>query len=299
MTPENGKVVVALCADKNMEAGLHVALLSMLENYSRKDLGIKIYLFLEGFSERDLRLIRETLDQTQSAYDLCVQKVELNVVRSFRSLHGNYMTYAKLFLPDILKDEHRFIYLDSDLVVGTDLYDLYHTKLNNNPIGAVVGGATIGSALERDFFMELGLSADGGYFNAGVLLFDAVCWRANNLTQRCLDFSNRHPSRLRAADQTVLNAILHKSVLDLERRYNVPVYPSTPTISFEETNDQIIHFVGSPKPWDMFGRSFHRNHHVFKRYCDRTALRGHWQLSPRSIYRTLRLSRSYLRRLKM
>jgi lipopolysaccharide biosynthesis glycosyltransferase len=289
------KPVIALCADKNMEAGLHVTLYSLLKNYSRKDLGVKIHLFLQNFSERNILHLRATLDGTQTFYELHIQPVALNVFKDFRSLHRNYMTYARLILADILTEEENFLYLDSDLLVGVDVYDLFNTDLQNQTVGAVIDGGTIDWSLKKDFFLKMGLHRSGPYFNAGVMLFDATRWRIQNLTQICLQFCEAHPDDLKAADQTVLNYVFHKKIMDLNKCYNNRFYPTSSPINEEQARRQITHFVGSPKPWDPFGRFLHSGYTIFKKYFEETAFNGHFRLQLASFHRVLNLRRSYFR----
>jgi len=281
-----------------MEAGLHVTMYSILKHSSRKDSGVKFHLFLEGFSEADKTVLRATLDKAQTAYDLHFHSVELDVFKGFRSLQGNYMTYARLLLADMLKDEGKFLYLDSDLVVSLDIHDLFHADLQGYPVGAVVAGGTIDWALERSFFLQLGLDKNAAYFNAGVLLFNATCWREENLTQECLDFCSRHPFELRAADQTVLNYILQKRVANINDCYNVPCYATGKRISEDMASGQITHFVGSPKPWDLFGSVLHPSYRLFKSYFDETALRRRIRFQSGLLFRSIALRRSYFRSIR-
>lgn len=287
--------VVVLCADKNVEAGLHVTLYSLLLNCSRKDIGVKIYLVLEEFSRQDISRLQMTLDRTRTFYELHLQSVELEAFRNLPSLHGNYLTYARLVLAEILKKEDKFLYLDSDLAVAVDIFDFFQINMPNHALGAVSGGGTMEWALESTFLLDLGLDKNAPYFNAGVLLFDAIHWRKENLTQQCLEFCQKHSKDLLNADQTVLNCVLHKKIQDLKECYNVACFPTSSVISKEQAECQITHFTGSPKPWDLFGSNLHNNYHLFDSYFNRTALHGRIRPGLRQYCRTLRLARSYFR----
>lgn len=293
---KNQMPAVVLCADKNMEAGLHVTLYSLLKNYSRKDAGINIHLLLKGFSDRDKALLQATLDRTRTFYEIHFQSFDADAFNDFRSMHGNYMAYARLLLPDILKSEDTFLYLDSDLLVGTDIHDLFQLNLENYALGAVVAGGTIEWALDHEFFLTREFKKDAPYFNSGVLLFNAARWRAEKLTEQCLALCNKYPDQLTSHDQTVLNYVFNKKVLELNNCYNVPCYPTTgEPISEEQARRQITHFVGSPKPWDIFGNILHPNRRLYGKYFDETALQGRTGFHPENLFRALKLSRSYFR----
>lgn len=277
-----------------MEAGLHVTLYSLSKNYSRKNTGLKIYLFLDGFSERDTALLRATLDHAGTSYELHFGSVDLDSFDGFFSLFGSSMPYARIMLADILKSENKFLYLDSDLLVGVDVHDLFQTDLQNELLGAVVGG-TIEWSLEKEFFLAHKFRKDDPYFNSGVLLFNGARWRDEKLMEECFALCKKYPDQLKCQDQTVLNYICNKKVLALDKCYNVPSYASGNSIRGEPARCQITHFLGSPKPWDMFGSILHPGYRHFKNYFDQTALSGKIRVQPQSFYRAFKLRRSYFR----
>jgi len=237
------------------------------------------------------------MDAAAVEYELCLNQISLDKFQGFRSLHGNYMTYARLLLPGILAGVDRFLYLDSDLVVGTDVAALFQTEMQHRPIAAA-GGQTVANALEKPFFLSIGLPETNPYFNAGVLLFNTIQWRQDNWTQRCLEFCQKYPDELKAADQTVLNALLGREYLPVDPRFNLTLYPDNARLTPEQARNKIIHFVGSPKPWDLLGNQLHKNSPIFRQYFEKTALAGRWGLHPRSLLRASRLARSYYKAFK-
>jgi lipopolysaccharide biosynthesis glycosyltransferase len=182
--------------------------------------------------------------------------------------------------------------LDSDLIVGADVNELFQSDLENQALGVVFDGC-VRNALESAFLLGLGLSTDAPYFNAGVLLLNAAAWRNEQLTQKCLEFCGRHARQLVNADQQVLNSVFHQRVLSLDKRFNVPLYPTTARWSSGRAGNQIIHFVGSPKPWDLFGPHCHGNHPLFETQLKRTALGDRIRFRPQTFYRAFKLVRSY------
>lgn len=275
-----------------MEAGLHVTLLSLLTNLSDREAGIKIYLFLEGFSNQDLNLLRATLDGTGANYEIILGKISLESFKGFRSFHGTYMTYARLILPDIMSDEERILYLDSDLVVCTDVSALFQVDMQNLTLAAV-GGGLVGRALDGSLFLKNGFCKEDPYFNAGVLLFNATKWRKEDMTQKCLAFCKEHGRDLISHDQSVLNFFFSRNHFMLDQRFNTAVYPDSAKVGPQQVKGKIIHFLGAPKPWDFFGRHLHNNYDLYNEYYRRSALKNRFRFSLGLFLRTLRLARSY------
>jgi lipopolysaccharide biosynthesis glycosyltransferase len=292
-------IVVALCADKNMEAGLHVTLYSFLANESVRERGARIHLFTEGFSDSDLALLRSTADRAETKYELFSKSIDLDRFQKFQPLHGSHMAYARLSLPEILRDEERLVYFDSDLLVGAtvDLSSLFDTDLHGQPLGAVAA-ASVEWSMEREFLLGQGLRKNDPYLNSGVLLFDCKNWRENHWTAKCLEFCRAHRNQLGTADQTVLNVMLRNRFLPLNAGFNHPLYAISPLATEAETRSRLIHFVGAPKPWDLFGNFSHRNYSLF-RSCFRNTALGNSGPNVSSavtrLRRSFRLRRSYLR----
>ena len=280
-----------------MEIGLHVTLYSLLKNYSRKDECIRIYLFYENLSENDLSLLRATMNAAHAKYEFIPKPMKTGAFKQFPALHGSYMTYGRLILADLLGDEDQFLYLDSDLLVGRDINELLQINLKNYPLGAVVDGGRIDSALDKRFFFSRGFDAAEPYFNAGLLLFNAELWRHENLTKKCIALCNDCHMELVSHDQTVLNYFFLRKVVHLDGAFNVSCYPTTGLMSEHSAGSQILHFKGSPKPWDAFGNILHVNYRHFKKYLDETAWPRGRKFDLRQLFRVINLRRSYLRSL--
>ena len=288
---------VAFCCDKAALPGLHVSLFSLLTSnrrHSREPL--HIFILYEGFSSADCAGLHETakIDRTAT---IVLRPFSTAHLREFKDLHGNYMTYARLFLADALPEIDSVLYLDSDIIVNCSIAPLQATALSPYLVGAVSAGSTIEWSLENELFVELGLSRADPYFNAGILLLDLKRWRAEGMTERCTAFLRTHKARCQSADQTVLNAFFSKQHMSLPLHYNLPFYPPgrPPADGLPEG---IIHFVAAPKPWDFCGRFIHGSGALFHSYLAQTAYHQFSRPVFLPLRRTLLLSRSYFRTIK-
>jgi lipopolysaccharide biosynthesis glycosyltransferase len=151
--------------------------------------------------------------------------------------------------------EDAVLYLDADLVVVLDMLSLEDFDFEGKALAAVNGGH-IKFSLENIFFCnELAIKPELAVFNSGILLINLKLWREKDIKSQCLAFGSRYPDKLRASDQTILNALFAGNFAYLPGRYNTAWYAN---INRPINKKAILHFVGSPKPWDIFGRYFHK-----------------------------------------
>lgn len=164
--------------------------------------------------------------------------------------------WYRLFLPALLPDAQRVLYLDSDIVVLGSLRELWQMPLGGAPLAAVSDPWILG---HRDWARQLGLPNAASYFNSGVLLLDLERFRAEALAERVLEHGRRHAVQLRWADQDSLNACLAGSQAVLGPRWNLlnafiwneqaaELYPRA-VIRDASIHPAIVHYEGGGKPW--------------------------------------------------
>jgi lipopolysaccharide biosynthesis glycosyltransferase len=295
---ESSKPVFALafCCDQYMELPLLVAATSAVKHVSTH-FDVHVYLMLSSVDEKGIARIRKALDRVGRQYRLTILPPPDDAVfHTFRPFYGTYATYYRLLLPDFIPHD-RFLYLDTDTVTATDLSGLATIDMQGYPMGFVVQ-SVMGRALENKFFLELGNEKDDPAFNSGVMLVDSKQWKAQQCTPRLMEFCRKYPDALLAADQTALNALFSKSCFHLDERLNVRLS----TIVWDDLPAEgIYHFVGSPKPWDIFGNLFHPYARTWNEYRKSAGI-GVWTLNPylepRAWRRLPRVLGAYLRPLR-
>ncbi|CAN5469675.1 glycosyltransferase family 8 protein [soil metagenome] len=285
----------AICADRNIEPGLHVTLYSALKSLALDSRAVA-HLFLKDYDQEHLGSLKSTVAEFNERCEIRVYDIDKIDLGRGRGFHGTMVSYARIFIADIVECE-RIIYLDADLIVMTDLTSLSVRDLGGAALAAV-SHSTLKNAWshENALLLRLGLSDDLPYFNAGVLLIDVDAWKKNQLTEKCRSVIRKHGARLVTSDQSVLNAALSDQFVRLPLNYNVLCYPSD--VYKTEPCDAIYHLVGSPKPWDLMGEFLHRGYPMFRKYLSMTNCKEYSSfrsLSVIKIERTLRLSRAYFR----
>jgi lipopolysaccharide biosynthesis glycosyltransferase len=164
-------------------------------------------------------------------------------------------TWARLWVADFFAPEvQRVLYLDGDIVIIGSIAPLWNIDLD----GALLGATDIPGSVDA---VRLGLPAETGYFNAGVLVIDLAQWRATGALQTVLDVIAENPERIRTVDQDALNACFHSRRKRLDYKWNVirPFFReplalplSRAEIEAVRRDVQIIHYNGASKPWSYF-----------------------------------------------
>lgn len=129
---------------------------------------------------------------------------------------GSEMWY-RIFLPELLPDAARVLYVDCDVLAADDLAPLIGSDLHGAALGAVRN--VFDRGMEQRAF-ALGLASPRDYFNSGVLLFDLDAWRREALAARVLAIARARAAELLWPDQDALNLALAGRWHALAPRWN-------------------------------------------------------------------------------
>ena len=167
--------------------------------------------------------------------------------------HITLDSYVRLFLPELVgPDIQKLIYLDCDLLVCSELDELWNTDLREHIVGAVPDAFSEGHG-------SLGFKDDETYFNAGILLVDVGRWRSAGLTEALVNYIRNNASVLRHHDQDAINGVLRGKILPLSLKWNftprhADADPRVLGMSRREYmairgKPGIVHFASGFKPW--------------------------------------------------
>jgi lipopolysaccharide biosynthesis glycosyltransferase len=283
----NDEVVLVTAADDGYAVPLAVTIRSALDSLS-PDKRMRLFVLDGGLStETKSRLLWSWLDSRLSVQWLCP---DIGQVRDLPvSDHVNTVAYVRLLMASLLPaDVTRVIYLDSDMLVRRDLFELWSEPQGTDVVLAVQDYAApfIDSpAAMPNFercqkflaanwpianFRELGLGSDAKYFNSGLLVIDLVQWRREEYASRVLECLRKHRQHVLWWDQYALNVVLAGKWRAIDQRWNqgahIYVYPNWRDSPFDlETYNRlrnspwIVHFCSPTKPWHYFCR------HPFRR----------------------------------
>ena len=162
-------------------------------------------------------------------------------------------TLLRLYLPDLIKDIDKIIYLDCDTVVMVDVEELWGCNLGGHYLAACLdtGLLTMGKNVRR--YWEKKYIQPEKYFNAGVLVLNLNKLRQSQKSFTEIAFNYLHDNYdLRWLDQDVLNWYCQGNYLELHPRFNY--YSRITNNDVEILDGCILHYaVREMKPW----RNYH------------------------------------------
>lgn len=152
-------------------------------------------------------------------------------------------TYYRLFIPRLYPQLSKALYLDSDLVLRTDVARLYDLELGDDLVGAVPD-AVVGSVEEFRLYVRnrLDMERPEHYFNAGVLLMNLEAMRRWDFEERFLELLSQVTFRV-GQDQDYLNVLCRGRVRYVGEEWNV-----MPT-GAQVCCPSLIHYNLDAKPW--------------------------------------------------
>ena len=230
---------LALASDAEVLEGLSVAVFSALETSSRP---VRVWVIEDGIPRREQTSLIESWRRVGSfagATFVPMGELPLAMPTWWARKDWPLIAAARFQLGLVLPPEvKRCIYIDTDVLVGTDLDELIEFDLGGHPIGMVLNG---GAGEVRTYLRGIGLDPDH-YGNSGVLLIDVEAWRREDAGRGLIELGRNMPPRLWFFDQDMLNAYFKGRCAWLEERWNYRDAGIEPA-------GRIQHFAGRGKPW--------------------------------------------------
>ncbi len=152
--------------------------------------------------------------------------------------------YARFFIPEYLAGVSRCIYLDTDLIVCSDLNSLQALDLEGKSSACVIDGGIDTPEQQQRLRDKLKLRNPQQYFNSGVIVMDLDAWRRQNIQSKALTIAQQNYDLLDQMDQDALNIVLQDDWVVLDPKWNTS--KGRADVHF---SDGIIHFLGKVKPW--------------------------------------------------
>lgn len=260
---------VVFFSDGEMLPGLHVALRSLLLNGKTRP--FNVHVFSDGLSSGDKATIHETFESCKTEATLSIEEYTPRFPPHANSLHGNRTTYGRLYIADLLPAVESCVYVDADVLIRVDVAEILD-QITKHSLLAADGNGVRKHSLDRMLFQKAGLSMDGPCFNAGLLWMNLARWRRTNALETCEQIAKKYPNQFLSADQSLLNVAFHDQFEAFGDKFNTKLTPTSEMPSPDSKG--IFHFVGSPKPWDIFGASMHRSYSLWMEVYKETAIGG-------------------------
>lgn len=247
-------ITVALAADDNYMPYMYVAADSIVRNLSAATSCEIVCLYLG----EDIDNANRYMDPLRS--EVCsVRLMEVSSCMKWDfhvSRHITLATYSRLFLPLLLPDVEKVLYIDCDVVAVSDVSELFEIDMGDNYLAAV-------RDMSYDTAAEVRASSECGrfpnYVNAGVLLMNLAAIRKDGIETRFIECAAT--GRMPMHDQSVLNICCANRITLLPEPWNFCLHnwSRNPIIlpearercrkMIENKSYKIIHYCSPRKPW--------------------------------------------------
>ena len=181
-------------------------------------------------------------------------------------------TYFRFFIPELLPNIDKCIYIDADILVLQDIEELYNENILGYYAGVVQDNWQSYLTYKNDIKTAYGAydtyysyyrlklqKKNNKYFNAGVLLLNLDEIRKDNIVDKLWEFAAKE-SPLEYQDQDVLNAVLEPKLKYINPKWNVLKDLNWLANQYQDSNvtknllkiykkPAIVHYVGANKPW--------------------------------------------------
>lgn len=144
------------------------------------------------------------------------------------------------------KGVERVIVVDSDTRFVGDVNELVGTDMHGFAVAAVDDLAVVADGTLAGFRDKLGLPADAGYFNSGLMVVDLARWVDDGIGPAATAIFTERPEILTFNDQCALNAVLAGRYRRLPFRWN-HLNGSAPA----DWPACLVHYAGHFKPWSL------------------------------------------------
>ena len=233
--------------DNNYAEHCAVTMASILKN-KKPNYNIDFYLITDFIDENNKNKILE-IKKYFSDFTLNFLTIDLNKLSKLKNItthsHVNLSGCYRLFLTEILPIEaEKIIYLDCDIIVNKDLYDLFNTDLEENFLAGVK---------DIDYIFHNKRLTIGNYINSGVLLIDLKKWKTINIIEEIDENLLENKDSIYLADQDLINLIFENKIKIISDIYNYPKFKGVKKqkARYKELASEkaITHYMGSIKPW--------------------------------------------------
>ncbi|MCA8864173.1 MULTISPECIES: glycosyltransferase family 8 protein [unclassified Halomonas] len=283
---------IVLCADESYARYGSVVMASVIAHAINIE-QIRFFMLTPGMSEETKNSLRESVERSGAALDII--DVDVAALQGFKAGRFGIAALLRLLMHRYLPaDCKRIIYLDCDLLVRSDLSELWSMPLNGHTAAATINLYSSSSRGARKL--------PDDYFNSGVMLVDMTAWREKCVGERALACLDREGDNFRYPDQDALNRVLEGDWcwLPVEWNFQPTAYAAvekryphlvTHMASLETAihHPRIVHFIGSVKPWHA--KCVHPFQEDFIAYSRHTA----WPIDSK----TLASSLSWRERIRM
>lgn len=245
---KNNKQIIPIffAVDDEYIPFLAVALQSLIENSSKENEYV-IKILYTNISEENTKNILKYEKENVS-----IEFVDLNYYinkvkdKLYTRDYYSKTTYFRLFIPDLYPQYDKVLYLDSDIVILSDIAELYNTEMGDNLVAAAPDDVIQTIEVFQEYAEKVvGVADYHNYFNAGILIMNLDAMRKFKFQEKFLYLLGVVKFSV-AQDQDYLNRLCKGRVKLLENTWDrMPIGGDV----VERSKIHLIHYNLAFKPW--------------------------------------------------
>lgn len=241
------RIPVVMVSDTNYISPTRVAIWSMRKS-TNKDIFLDIIILCSAQLEDYSRKRLSELESIWTNLKITFYEISPMIFLDAKPVDRIPITsFYRLIIPELLKFDKKCLFLDGDIIVNTDLKNLYLQDLGD----AFIAGVRDNNYLYNPEDTINHLNSNGftnftTYINAGVMIFNIEILRKENCQYKflkCMETSYPY------MDQDILNKVCDGKIKVLDQKFNFF------NMCINEKNLlgrewEILHFAGGYKPWN-------------------------------------------------
>lgn len=244
----NREIPIFFTIDDGYAPFLAVALNSAIKN-SNPQRQYNAIVLHQDLNETNIAKLK-SLETENFKISLTPMKANFDALddRMSNRLRCDYFTltiYFRLFIPAMFPQYDKGIYIDSDVVLTSDIAELYDIEIGDNLIGAC-NDLSIADIPPLVAYTENAVGVNKHeYINSGVLLMNLKQMREVDLEGHFLNLLNTYHFDSIAPDQDYLNAMCNGKIYYLDESWDAMPNDAKPPLA----HTKLIHYNLFSKPW--------------------------------------------------
>ncbi|EDP5498405.1 TPA: glycosyltransferase family 8 protein, partial [Campylobacter jejuni] len=228
---------VVICPDVNYLKYASVLITNIVLNiniaksYSLAYHGLHFHILCNNFSKEDLKKLASMECDLGRIYPI---KITTHVIKNIKFKYyslphwiNSFAAYYRLIAANFVDQNiEKFLYLDVDTYVNSDIRELFEKSLNGKVLSAMIDINTKTSGVMGSVYRKAKIKGLSDFkfifpklnFNTGVLLIDLIQWKKQKIEERCFDFLEKYETFV--CDQDSLCAIIGDNFTSLGLEWN-------------------------------------------------------------------------------
>jgi len=262
-------VPIVFATNENYAPYAAVTIESILD-VSKKDVCYEFFILHTDLSEEYIARFEKIKSYRHSVHCINITKYLDNEISLYENLHFSKEMYYRILIPTLLGVFNKVLYLDCDMVVLSDINNLYNIDLKGNVLGGV---NDISHSISKNYIINTVKIDPANYINSGMLLIDTGEFNKQKIKEKCFDILKTSEIKFRYPDQDIINISCqgHIHIIDPTWNYiwhyNFPRFNQTPDLllspddqkrydELSKSDLKLIHYTSNIKPWNNYNTQY-------------------------------------------